>query len=124
MLGGAASADDSPLAQQMDLIDDAYKAIKRIDDPAAGVKEARAGQAATLKAVTMVPEMVAKMPDGAAKDKEVAAYKAQMGELFLVFCKAEQMFLAGEVGEDKIDELVDLFKAAKKAGHDKFIEEE
>jgi len=124
LLGGLVAKADSPLGEQMERIDGAYKALKKGGDAAAGVKESREGQAAVLKAVALVPEMVAKMPDGAAKEKEIAAFKQQMGELYVVFCKAELTFLAGAPGQEKIDELVELFKAAKKGGHDRFIEEE
>ena len=96
----------------------------RVEDAAAGVKDARAAQAAILKAVTLVPEMVGKMPDGPAKEKASAEFKQQMGELYVVFCKAELMFLAGETGEDKVDAMIDAFKASKKKAHDQFIEED
>jgi len=124
LMCGAVVGDDTPLGEQMELIDDAYKGLKRVEDAAAGVKDSRAAQAAILKAVTLVPEMVGKMPDGPAKEKAIAEFKQQLGELFVVFCKAELMFLAGETGEDKVDAMIDAFKASKKKAHDQFIEED
>ena len=75
LMCGAVIADDTPLGEQMELIDDAYKGLKRVEDAAAGVKDARAAQAAILKAVTLVPEMVGKMPDGPAKEKAIRKAK-------------------------------------------------
>lgn len=114
-------AEDSPLAEQMDVINDAYKALRRVDDAAEGVKLAREGQVATLKAIMITPEFVEAggHPDG--KEKAMVAYKKQMAELFVIFVDAEAACLEGDL--DKIKELVDAFKASKKKGHNEFMEE-
>jgi soluble cytochrome b562 len=113
---------DSPLAEQMELVDSAYKAIKRADDAATCAKEARDGQAACLKALALAPALVEKMPAGPAKDKALAEYRLQMGELYVTFCKAELACLGGKL--DQVPALVEEFKAHKKRGHDQFMEEE
>jgi len=120
-LGGPVVRADTPLGEQMELVDSAYKAIKKAD-AASGVREARDGQAACLKALGLVPPLIEKMPAGPAKDKGMVEYKRQLGELYVTFCKAEAAFLDGKL--DEVQALVEEFKAHKKRGHDRFMEEE
>jgi ABC-type transport system substrate-binding protein len=115
-------ADDTPMAKQMELIDDAYKAFRRETDPAKGAKAAREAQDAVLKAIPMVPAMVEAMPAGEAKDKALVSYRTQMGKLFVTFCEVEAAFQAKDLA--KVTALVDTLKGQKKEGHDEFIEEE
>lgn len=114
-------ADDTPLAEQMEIVNDSYKALRRVDDAAEGVKLAREGQAAVLKGITMVPEFVeaGSHPDG--KEKAMVAYKKQMAALYVIFCDAELACLNEDL--EKIQELVDAFKDSKKKGHTEFMEE-
>lgn len=115
-------ADDTPLAEQMEIVNDSYKALRRVEDPKEGVKLAREGQAAVLKGITMTPEFVEAggHPDG--KDKAMVAYKKQMAALFIVFCDAEEACLNEDL--DKIQSLVLSFKDSKKKGHNEFMEED
>ena len=114
-------ADDTPLAKEMEVINDAYKALRRVEDAAEGVKLAREAQAAVLKGITMTPEFVEAggHPDG--KEKAMVTYKKQMAELFIIFCDAEKACLDEDL--EKIQELVPAFKDSKKKGHNEFIEE-
>ena len=87
-------ADDSPLAKEMEKLDDAYKAFRRETDTVKGAAAAREAQGSVLKAIPQVPSMLEKMPAGEAKDKALAAYRTQMGKLFVALCEVESAFLA------------------------------
>lgn len=115
-------ADDSPLAKEMEAMDDAYKGFRREKDPAKGAAMAREAQASVLKAIPLVPAMVEKMPAGEAKEKAIASYRTQMGKLFVSLCEVESAFIAKDLA--KVAELVTTLKGQKKDGHDEFIEEE
>lgn len=117
-----ARADDSPLAKQMEALDDAYKAFRRETDPVKGAKAAREAQDSVLKAIPMAPEMVEKIPAGEAKDKALASYRLQMGKVFVALCEVEAAFVAKDLA--KVSELVTTLKGQKKKGHDEFIDEE
>jgi soluble cytochrome b562 len=115
-------ADETPLGKQMDALDTSFKAFRRETDPAKGAAHARESQDLILKGIAEMPSMLAKMPDGPAKSKAVAEYRKMMGELFVVLCKVEQAFLAGEI--DEVAKLVETIKEMKKAGHNQFMEDE
>lgn len=114
--------EHSKLENQMETVDDAFKAFRRETDPVKGAEQARVAQNATLTAAMEIPEMVKAMPDGAEKTKAVAAYRKMMGQLFVVFCEVEEAFLDGKIEE--VAKIVTTVKDMKKAGHDKFITEE
>ena len=113
---------DTPLAKEMEKLDDAYKAFRRETDTVKGAAAAREAQGSVLKAIPQVPSMLEKMPAGEAKDKALAAYRTQMGKLFVALCEVESAFLAKDL--DAVAKLVDTLKAGKKEGHDAFVEEE
>ena len=117
-----ADDDDSPLAKEMEVINDAYKSLRRTKDAAEGVKLAREAQAGVLKAVTMTPEFVEAggHPDG--KEKAMVSFKKQMAQLFITFCDIEAAFLAEDL--DKVKELITPLKDSKKKGHNEFMEED
>ena len=114
--------EDTPLAKEMEGLDDAYKGFRREKDPVKGAAMAREAQASVLKAIPMVPAMVEKMPAGEAKEKAIAGYRTQMGKLFVSLCEVESAFIAKDLA--KVAELVTTMKGQKKEGHDEFIEEE
>ncbi|MCW1884822.1 cytochrome b562 [Luteolibacter flavescens] len=122
MLPTPVRADDTALGKEMESIDSAFKAFRRETDPAKGAKAAREGQEAVLKSLPLVPAMIAKMPAGEAKDKAIAAYRLQMGQLFVVFCEVESAFIAKDI--PTVTKLVETVKGSKKKGHDDFIEDE
>ncbi len=115
-------AGDSPLAQEMEAVGGAFKALRGESDPAKGAATARAAQEAVLKAVPLLPATVTKLEDAAAKEKATAEYRLMMGRLFVTFCEIEQAFLAKDLA--KVATLMDALKAHKKDGHTRFMEEE
>lgn len=115
-------ADDTPMAKQMEALDDAYKGFRREKDPAKGAAMAREAQDAVLKAIPMTPALLEEMPDGEAKAAAVASFRIQMGQLFVSLCQVEAAFVAKDL--DKVTELVTELKSQKKKGHDEFMEDE
>lgn len=118
----SAAEEGGPLAKQMEAFDDAYKAFRKEQDPAKGAGFAREAQTAVLKALAETPEILSKMPDDATRQKAAAEYRKMLGRVFVILCEVEEAFLAGET--DKVAKLVDSLKEMKKAGHEKFMEEE
>ncbi len=114
--------DDTPLSKEMEKVDSAYKSFKKEKDPAKGAASAKEAQDAVLKAVTMTPAKLEKMPAGEEKAKAMAAYRTGMGKLFVSLCEVESAYLAKDL--DKVTKLVDTLKGEKKEGHDAFIDEE
>ncbi len=118
----AGDKEDTPLGKQMKATNDALKAIKKETDPAKGAAEAREAQQSVLKALGEIPELVSKMPDGPEKAKAAAEYRKMLGKVFVTFCEIEEAFLNGKT--DQIAGIMASLKDMKKAGHDKFMEEE
>jgi soluble cytochrome b562 len=114
--------EDTPLAKQMDAMNDAYKAMRRETDPAKGAALAKEAQDAMVKAITETPELVKAMPDGPDKAKASAEYRKMMGSLISTLADMELAFLDGNL--DKVKEIVDTMREMKKKGHDKFMEDE
>ncbi len=114
--------EDTPLAKQMDAMNDAYKAMRRETDPAKGAALAREAQDAMVKAITETPDLVTAMPDGPEKAKASAEYRKMMGSLISTLADMELAFLDGDM--DKVKEVVDTMRESKKEGHDKFMEDE
>ncbi len=115
-------ADDTPLAKQMEAMNDAYKAIRRETDPAKGAALAREAQDAMIKGIVELPAMVKGMPDGADKAKASAEYRKMMGSLIVSLSDLELAFLGNDMA--KVKEIVESMKDMKKQGHEKFIEED
>lgn len=118
----ARAEEHTPLGEQMESVDDAFKGFRRETDAAKGAKEARAAQLATLKATAEIPARVKEMADGPEKDKASNAYRIAMGRLFIAFCEVEKAFLNGEI--DKVDTIVEELKKLKKDGHHDFMKED
>lgn len=114
--------EHTELENQMESMDDAFKGFRRETDPVKGAAQAREAQTAALKSAMELPAMVKAMPDGPEKTKASVEYRKMMGKLFVVFCEAEEAFLAGKM--EDVATLVNSLKDLKKEGHDKFIEEE
>jgi soluble cytochrome b562 len=114
--------EDTPLGKQMEVFNDAYKAFRKETDPAKGAAQAREAQQAVLKGIVEMPEMLSKMPEGPVREKAAAEYRKMMGRVFVTLCEVEEAFLAGKT--DEVAKLVEALKEMKKAGHDKFMEEE
>jgi hypothetical protein len=114
--------EDTPLAKEMEKVDEAFKGFRRETDPVKGAKAAREAQEAVLKALPLIPAMIEKMPAGEAKEKAIVGYRTQMGQLFVTFCEVEAAFVAKDTAA--VTKLVESVKGAKKKGHDQFMEEE
>jgi soluble cytochrome b562 len=122
MFTPAMAEEHTELANQMDTMDDAFKGFRRETDPVKGAAAAREAQTAALKSTLELPEMVKAMPDSPAKVKATLEYRKMMGKLFIVFCEAEEAFLAGKM--EAVAAAVEAVKELKKAGHDQFIPED
>lgn len=116
------SADDTPLAEQMDIMNDAYKTIRRAKTPEGGAPLAREAQNAMIKAITEIPELVKEMPDGPQKEKAIAGYRQQMGMLIATLAELELAFLEEDM--EKVDTIIDKMRDSKKEGHKAFMKEE
>lgn len=117
-----AMADDTPLAKEMDAMNDAYKAMRRETDPAKGAALARQAQDAMVRGIVELPEMVKAMPDGPDKAKASASYRKMMGGLIATLANMELAFLNNDL--EKVKEIVTAMRDIKKEGHDKFMEDE
>lgn len=114
-------AEDNALAEQMDVMNDAYKAMRRETDPAKGAELARTAQDAMVKAIVEMPEMVKAMPDGPDKAKASAEYRKMMGGLIATLADMELAFLNNDL--EMVKEIVGTMRDIKKEGHDKFMED-
>jgi soluble cytochrome b562 len=118
----AQDKEDTPLGKQMDAFNSAYKAFRKETDMAKGATQARDAQQAVIKGLGEIPAMLAKVPDGPAKAKAAAEFRKMMGKALVTLCEIEEAFLSGKA--DDVAKGVATLKEMKKAGHDKFIEEE
>lgn len=118
----SSAKEDTPLGKQMESLNDVYKGMRKEQDAAKGAALAREAQDHILKAIVLVPAMLEKLKDAAAKEKAVAEYKAQMGQLYVSFCQVESAFLAKDL--EKVTKIMEEMRGQKKEGHGKFIEEE
>lgn len=122
LLAASALADgDSTLYDSMEELNGAYRTLIRTDDHAKGAALARKAQTAVAKALGEIPGIVAKMPEGAARDMASASYRHRLGALYVCLCEVEQAFLKGD--KAKLEELVASLKQMKKDGHNEFMEE-
>ncbi|MEY4244203.1 MAG: hypothetical protein RLZZ245_1788 [Verrucomicrobiota bacterium] len=122
MFTPAMAEEHTELGKQMEAMDDAFKGFRRETDPVKGAAAAREAQTAALKSTMELPEMLKAMPDSPAKVKATLEYRKMMGKLFVVFCEAEEAFLAGKM--EGVAAAVNAVKELKKAGHDQFIPED
>jgi soluble cytochrome b562 len=118
----AADEKHTALHDQMEAMNDAFKAFRRETDPVKGATQARLAQQAALKSASEVPELVTAMPEGPEKAKALVTYRMMMGKLFVTLCEVEQAFLNGKI--EDVTKIVDSLKEQKKAGHDKFMDED
>jgi soluble cytochrome b562 len=110
------------LHDQMEAMNDAFKAFRRETDPVKGAAQAREAQVAAIKSAAEIPELVKAMPDGPDKAKAQVAYRKMMGKLLVTLCEVEEAFLNGKI--EDVAKIVESLKEMKKAGHDKFMEED
>ncbi len=118
----AQDEEHTKLGEEMESMDDAFKAFRRETDATKGATAARSAQEATLKAAAEIPALIKKMPDGPEKAKASAEYRKAMGQLYVTLCEVESAFLNGKL--EDVAKAVESLKEQKKAGHEKFMEEE
>lgn len=118
----AAEEEETPLGKQMEAMNDAFKGFRRETDAVKGAAQAREAQQAALKSAMEIPAMLKAMPEGPEKAKALAEYRKMIGKLFVTLCEVEEAFLNGKI--DEVAKIVETLKESKKAGHDKFVEEE
>lgn len=122
MPAGAQEKPTTALGKQMESMNDAFKGFRRETDPVKGAAQAREAQQAALKCALEIPETLKDMPDGPDKAKALLEYRKMIGKLFVTLCEVEEAFLNGKI--DEVAKIVTAIKDMKKAGHDKFVEEE
>jgi hypothetical protein len=118
----AFAEEETELSKKMDSFNDHYKAFRREEDPAKGAAAARESQKLVAETLSMTPAMLAKMAEGPAKESALATYRQMMGEVYVLLCKLEQAYLAKDM--TKAAAIYEQLKEVRKAGHDKFVEEE
>ena len=116
-----AAEPETDLAEQMDYFNSAYKSFRREKDPQKGAETAREAQLLIAKTLTVVPDLVQKMPDGPDKLKAAAAYRRMMGQVYFTLCKIEEAYLAADL--ETVEELRGNLADLKKVGHDQYMEE-
>lgn len=117
-----AEEEHTPLEEQMEVMNDAFKAFRKETDPVKGATLAREAQTAALKSAAEVPAMLKEMPEGPEKAKALAEYRKMIGKLYVTLCEVEEAFLNGKI--DEVVKIVEVLKESKKAGHKKFVKEE
>ena len=120
----ALAADDTELAKQMEVMQDAQKelrkSVKSADGNATSLEALTKYQQATIAAKALVPAKAAKMPE-AEKAKFVAAYRKDMAALLVHLTQIETAVLDGD--NAKAEELFKGLKKIEDDGHEKFSEE-
>ncbi|RYD17645.1 MAG: hypothetical protein EOP88_25495 [Verrucomicrobiaceae bacterium] len=118
----AQDEEHTKLGEEMESMDDAFKAFRRETDATKGAEAARHAQAATLKGAAEIPALIKEMPDGPEKAKASAEYRKAMGKLYVTLCEVEEAFLNGKL--EDVAKAVESLKEQKKAGHEKFMKED
>jgi hypothetical protein len=117
----ATATEERTLIQWMEEFDMAYRGFRRETDPEKALPMVREGQAAFLQSMALLPPMVEKMPAGPAKDKAAATYRNMMAEVYLMLAKLELAFVERDM--EAVAAHVGEIRAARRTGHDKFMEE-
>lgn len=110
------------LGKHMEAMNDAFKALRRETDAVKGAAQAREAEAAVLKGMLEVPDLVKEMPEGPEKAKALVNYRKMTGKLYVTFCEVEEAFLSGKI--EDVAKIVDSLKEQKKEGHQKFMKDD
>lgn len=116
-----AEKPETELGKQMEAMNDAFKALRKESDPVKGATLAREAQNSLVKSLGEVPAVIAKLPE-AEKPKALANYRTMIGKAFVIFSEIEEAFVAKDL--EKVKDLAEHARGAKKEGHDKYVEEE
>ena len=111
--------DQTELGKHMEAMNDAFKALRRETDAVKGAVQAREAEAAVLKGMAEVPELIKEMPESPEKAKALVTYRKMTGKLYVTFCEVEEAFLGGKI--EDVAKIVDSLKELKKEGHQKFM---
>jgi len=112
---------DTPLNDAMSEMNSHLKSIRKAETFEAKAEAVRGAQSELLKCFELIPALTEKTEDPEAKAKEVAHYKKLIAQNYALLCEYELAFL--EEDEEKAKELYTQLRAAKKEGHDAYIEE-
>lgn len=117
-----AVADDTPLAEQMDIVSGSLKRLRRAETTEDKVKLVNEAQAATLKGLEYLPASFKNIKDKDALAKATADYKRLTGLTYVGLCELEMAFLAED--EEQADAAIDQLKNLKKEGHKTYKSED
>ena len=108
-------ADDTPLAEEMDVIGGSLKKLRKAETTADKIALVHAAQKASLKSLEYLPLIFKDIKDEKELAKSTADYKRLMGLSYTALCELELAFL--EEDQEKIDEITLKLKSLKKEGH-------
>lgn len=113
-------ADDTPLAEEMDVLSGSLKKLRKAETAAEKVDLVHAAQKATIKSLQYSPIVFKDIKDEKEKAKATADYKRLIGLTYAKLCELEMAYLAGD--EEKADEIKGELKDLKKDGHEKYTD--
>ena len=113
-------ADDTPLAEEMDVLSSSLKKLRKAETAAEKVDLVHAAQKSTIKSVRYCPMVFKDIKDEKEKAKATADYKRLIGLTYAKLCELEMAYLAGD--EEKADEIKGELKDLKKDGHEKYTD--
>lgn len=113
-------ADDTPLAEEMDVLSGSLKKLRKAETAAEKVDLVHAAQKATIKSLQYSPMVFKDIKDEKEKAKATADYKRLIGLTYAKLCELEMAYLAGD--EEKADEIKGELKDLKKDGHEKYTD--
>ena len=113
-------ADDTPLAEEMDVLSGSLKKLRKAETAAEKVDLVHAAQKSTIKSLQYSPMVFKDIKDEKEKAKATADYKRLIGLTYAKLCELEMAYLAGD--EEKADEIKGELKDLKKDGHEKYTD--
>ena len=114
------NADDTPLAEEMDVLSGSLKKLRKAETAAEKVDLVHAAQKSTIKSLQYSPMVFKDIKDEKEKAKATADYKRLIGLTYAKLCELEMAYLAGD--EEKADEIKGELKDLKKDGHEKYTD--
>ena len=113
-------ADDTPLAEEMDVLSGSLKKLRKAETAAEKVDLVHAAQKSTITSLQYSPMVFKDIKDEKEKAKATADYKRLIGLTYAKLCELEMAYLAGD--EEKADEIKGELKDLKKDGHEKYTD--
>ena len=112
--------DDTPLAEEMDVLSGSLKKLRKAETAAEKVDLVHAAQKSTIKSIQYSPMVFKDIKDEKEKAKATADYKRLIGLTYAKLCELEMAYLAGD--EEKADEIKGELKDLRKDGHEKYTD--